>query len=83
MKKRKSHLAEVLLFITLVLIILRGVGVFTFSWWWVFIPLWGPIGLSLATLILAGILVFFRVVVNTLYAQVISEISKNKNEEKK
>lgn len=48
-----SGLPLFLLFITF--LVLKLTAVINWSWWWVTAPLWAPLGLVLAFLVLAGL----------------------------
>lgn len=41
--------------LTIVFLVLRFTGVISWSWWWVFAPLWIPAGVGVVLLILAGL----------------------------
>jgi len=47
----------------LAFIILRLVGVIDWSWWYVTLPLWGPIAIALAILAIAGIVALIAIIV--------------------
>ena len=42
--------------LTIIFVLLRAFEVITWSWWWVFAPIWGPV--LLVGLVLLGALIF-------------------------
>jgi hypothetical protein len=42
-------------FVTILFIVLRLTHVINWSWWWVFCPLWGPVAVVIAMMIIVFI----------------------------
>lgn len=47
--------------LTVAFVVLKLVGVIAWSWWWVLSPLWIAVALSLALLLIAGIIALIAV----------------------
>lgn len=45
--------------LTIIFVLLKAFNVITWSWWWVFAPLWLPITIALGV----GIVIFFVVII--------------------
>lgn len=76
--KKKIPVVETALFITLVFIILNGFHIISISWWWIFSPLWIPVALLIAIFLI----VFFKVIINILYEEVMLSLTKKKVDKK-
>lgn len=42
--------------LTIVFIVLKLLGKITWSWWWVLSPLWIPIAIAIAVMVICGII---------------------------
>jgi len=54
---------SVLWALTLIFLILKLTGVISWSWWWVFSPLWLPIAVALAFFAVIGVMALLGVIV--------------------
>lgn len=73
MKKVAIHLSSWPLFITILLCVLKCIGIISISWWWCFCAYWLPIVIVL----LSVLLIFITTVIFLLIASII-EILNNR-----
>lgn len=52
-------MSALILVLTIVFVVLKLIGIITWSWWWVLAPLWIPVGLSIP--VFAIILIVFLI----------------------
>jgi len=51
----------------LVFLVLKLTSVINWSWWWVTVPLWGPLALILGILAIVGIFILVGIIVSETY----------------
>jgi len=54
-------------FLGVIFVMLKLLGVITWSWWWVTLPFWGGIALVLGLLFLAGVITMLFILITTIF----------------